>query len=291
MKKYSTLGALCAALLSSSTFAQSQIFLLHNDAKNVPRVDAVSEAGNYSNQPVITDKGVYFSYEVGEAESAQKDIFFYDFTSGQRANVTNTAQYSEYSPTVTPSGDALSAVVVEPGGAQRLWRYALSGADKPMRLVENALTIGYHAWGPSDDLLVFALGEPHQAMYFTLKAPSDVRHVSDNPGRAFSYSRLLNGFTFIQAEQNWLSSFNPESNEVTQLYRLPQDVQDYTWVEDGTIAYASHGRIYQKQLQSAKPAKLWYDLSAHCAGQITRLSYLVGGEKLAFVCEMDNTPE
>ncbi|MEO2281205.1 hypothetical protein [Pseudoalteromonas pernae] len=289
MKKQNMLVAVWFAALANTAFAQSQIFLLQQGADKGLRVDAVSEAGAYSNQPVITDKGVYYSYEIGEAESAQKDIFFYDFASGKRTNITNTAQYSEYSPTLMPSNDALSAVVVEPDGAQKLWRYALSGADKPMRLVDNALTVGYHAWGPNNDLMVFALGEPHQAMYFTVQAPNDVKHVSDNPGRTFAYSSLLNGFTFIQAEQNWLSRFNPQNQEVTQLFRLPQDVQDYTWVEDGTIAYASHGRIYQKQLQSAKPAKLWHDLSTYCDGQITRLSYLKDDDKLAFVCEMNDS--
>ena len=285
MKKITAFAALCCAVLSPLTLAQSQIFLLHHDASQQAVVEPLSEIGNYSNQPAVTEQGVYYSFELGSDQGGQNDIFFFDFATKTRKNISNTPTHSEYSPTLMPEGNSLSAVVVEADGSQRLWQYPLSNAGQPHRIADNGLTIGYHAWGESDDLVVFALGEPHQAVYFHRGNANDTVHIVDNPGRSFSYSPRLSSFTFVAGEQNWLSSFNPTNKEVKQLFRLPQGVQDYTWVEDGTIAYASHGRLYQKELGSAKPAKLWHDLNAYCDGAITRLSYLKEADKLAFVCE------
>ncbi|WP_105200083.1 hypothetical protein [Pseudoalteromonas sp. T1lg10] len=299
--KLTTLKVLSLLCCSPLALAQSQILLLQHDEQGQPEVLAVSERGTYSNQPAISKAGVYYSYEIGTDKQAQKEIFFYDFATQDRRNISNTPAYSEYSPTlvpglnalsvVVPGLNALSAVVVEPDGGQKLWSYPLGESAPSTRILDNGLTIGYHAWGARQDLLVFALGEPHSAKYFNLAEPEKIHHVADNPGRGFSYNPALGVFTFTQQQdlQNWFSSFAPDTKTVTQLFRLPQGVQDYTWVTDKTIAYAYGGRVYQKQLQSAKAASLWHDLSEYCAGNITRLSYLPEGDKLAFVCE-DKAP-
>ncbi|WP_105258141.1 hypothetical protein [Pseudoalteromonas sp. T1lg88] len=289
--KLTTLKVLSLLCCSPLALAQSQILLLQHDEQGQPEVLAVSERGTYSNQPAISKAGVYYSYEIGTDKQAQKEIFFYDFATQGRRNISNTPAYSEYSPTLVPGLNALSAVVVEPDASQKLWYYPLAESASSERILDNSLTIGYHAWGPQQDLLVFALGEPHSAKYFNLAEPEKIHHVADNPGRGFSYNAALGVFTFTQQQdlQNWFSTFAADTKTVTQLFRLPQGVQDYTWVTDKSIAYAYGGRVYQKQLQSAKAASLWHDLSEYCAGNITRLSYLPEGDKLAFVCE-DKAP-
>ncbi|MFY8273688.1 hypothetical protein AAEU32_06145 [Pseudoalteromonas sp. SSDWG2] len=285
MKLSKTLGALWALVLSPMVSAQSQIFLLHSSNTAEINVEPIGELGHYSNQPQVTTKGVYFSFELGAGEGAQKDILFYDFASKAITNITNTPLHSEYSPTLIPNDDAISSVVVEPNGAQKLWRYSLDYNEPAQRLLDNGVTVGYHAWGASDDLIIFALGEPHTAQYFSTAQPEKLSFVAANPGRTFSYSAQLQGFTFIALEQNWLSLYNPKTKEVTKLFRLPNKVEDYTWVDADTIAYASQNRIYTKHIGNAQPASLWHDVSTYCDGRVTRLSYLFEGQKLAFVCE------
>ena len=52
-----------------------------------------------------------------------------------------------------PAEQALSAVVVEADGRQRLWRLPLTG--EPAVLLPDVIGVGYHAWGPADDVMLF----------------------------------------------------------------------------------------------------------------------------------------
>lgn len=287
MRKFKNLLLGSAALIvtaSAPAWAlDSQVLLLREHSQGID-VSAISDKAGYSNQPWLTAKGVYYTQAVTQAQQSQTDIFFYDFATNNRVNVTQSKNSSEYSPTMMLDGDAISAVVVEPNAAQKLWRYPLDGTA-PQRIFDNGMTIGYHAWGPQG-VLVFALGEPHSIHYLPLKDPKKGKHIVDNPGRTLSYNSALRVYTYTFEEQgqSWFATYAVDDDVSSKAFRLPQGVQDYTWFDAQTVIYANQNRLYKKQLGNAQPAQLWHDLSAHCQGTITRVSYLATEKTLAWVC-------
>ncbi len=70
-----------------------------------PAVDITNNPG-YDNQPFFTpdSRSVLFTSVRGPAGTTQTDIYHYDIAPRTIAHVVNTPE-SEYSPTVTPSGN------------------------------------------------------------------------------------------------------------------------------------------------------------------------------------------
>lgn len=279
-------GIACTALLmpfiAHSAMPKSEILLAKPNTEYGLQVSRITEGNSYNNQPLLTDNGIYFTQEVNELGQSQTDLAFYSFDDQQTYNLTNSP-VSEYSATLTPKGDALSAIVVEADGKQKLWQYPLNTELPPSRIFEWIEPVGYHAWGIDNDLVMFILGEPHTLQY-TKVAAAKGQVVAQNIGRTLMFNASLAAFTFTYTKnaENWLASYAPNSQMVTDLFRLPDGVQDYTFKNDNTVIYALNNRIYQRSLSAPENVSQWLDLTPYCSAQITRLSY--NNEQLAFVC-------
>ncbi|MGS0536639.1 hypothetical protein [Pseudoalteromonas sp. SaAl2] len=279
-------GIACTALLmpfiAHSAMPKSEILLAKPNTEYGLQVSRITEGNSYNNQPLLTDNGIYFTQEVNELGQSQTDLAFYSFDDQQTYNLTNSP-VSEYSATLTPKGDALSAIVVEADGKQKLWQYPLNTELPPSRIFEWIEPVGYHAWGIDNDLVMFILGEPHTLQY-TKVAAAKGQVVAQNIGRTLMFNASLAAFTFTYTKnaENWLASYAPNSQMVTDLFRLPDGVQDYTFKNDNTVVYALNNRIYQRSLSAPENVSQWLDLTPYCSAQITRLSY--NNEQLAFVC-------
>ncbi|TMN70558.1 hypothetical protein CWB85_15060 [Pseudoalteromonas sp. S1727] len=270
--------------MALAAMPKSEILLAKLNTEYGLQVSRITNNDVYNNQPLLTQAGIYFTKEVQTDGQSQTDLAFYDFSNQQVVNLTNTA-VSEYSPTLTPDGDALSAIVVEADGKQKLWQYPFDHNVPPSRIFEWIEPVGYHAWGPKNDMVMFILGEPHTLQYTQVTAakPTVVAH---NIGRTLTFNHTLGVYTFSynKAQQHWLASYDPQQASVTNLFRLPQDVQDYAFKDANTVIYAIGSRIYQRQLDSPEHVSLWLDLTPYCDSKITRMSYL--DEQLAFVCSI-----
>ena len=279
-------GIACTALLmpfiAHSAMPKSEILLAKPNTEYGLQVSRITEGNSYNNQPLLTDNGIYFTQEVNELGQSQTDLAFYSFDDQQTYNLTNSP-VSEYSATLTPKGDALSAIVVEADGKQKLWQYPLNTELPPSRIFEWIEPVGYHAWGIDNDLVMFILGEPHTLQY-TKVAAAKGQVVAQNIGRTLMFNASLAAFTFTYTKnaENWLASYAPNSQMVTDLFRLADGVQDYTFKNDNTVIYALNNRIYQRSLSAPENVSQWLDLTPYCSAQITRLSY--NNEQLAFVC-------
>ncbi|MBB1398199.1 hypothetical protein [Pseudoalteromonas sp. SG44-8] len=261
---------------------KSEILLAKLNTEYGLQVSRITNNDVYNNQPLLTKEGIYFTQEVQSEGQSQTDLAFYDFTNKQVTNLTNTA-VSEYSPTLTPNGKALSAIVVEADGKQKLWQYPFDDNVKPSRIFEWVEPVGYHAWGAKNDMVMFILGEPHTLQY-TQVAAAKLKVVAEHIGRTLTFNHALAAYTFSysKAQQHWLASYDPQENTVTDLFRLPQTVQDYAFKDANTVIYAVDNRVYQRQLNSPEQVSLWLDLTPFCDTNITRMSYL--NDQLAFVC-------
>ncbi|NMR27881.1 hypothetical protein HH219_20480 [Pseudoalteromonas sp. NEC-BIFX-2020_015] len=287
MKLISPLLGLMAtlAITSYSSLAampKSEILLADVNTEYGLQVSRITDGDVYNNQPLLTKSGIYFTKEVQNNEQSQTELVFYNFADQQTTNLTNTA-VSEYSPTLTPDGSALSAIVVEANGKQKLWQYPFDKNVAPRRIFEWVEPVGYHAWGINNDVVMFILGKPHTLQY-THVAAAKPEVVASDIGRTLTFNKQLGAYTFnyTKQQQQWLASFDAKQNQVTDLFRLPKSVQDYTFKGADTVIYAVDNRVYQRNLSEPEIVSLWLDLTPYCETKITRMSYL--NNQLAFVC-------
>ncbi|MEZ7279463.1 hypothetical protein [Pseudoalteromonas sp. 68 DY56-GL68] len=277
---------LTSTFLSSAVDAampKSEILLADLDTPYGMKVSRITDDTSYNNQPFLIDQGVYYTHEViAEQGQSQTDLYYFDFASQSAFNLTNSP-VSEYSPTLMPDKQALSAIVVEKDGKQKLWQYPLKSDQQASRIFEWIEPVGYHAWGADNDLVMFILGEPHTLQYTSLAAAKP-QVIAGDIGRTLIFDKHTNSFLFSYKKDNqhWLARFSPKTNEVADLFRLPEAVQDFTLVNQHTVAYAVQSRIYKRDLTDAGGVSQWLDLGRYCETSITRLSY--HNRKLAFVC-------
>ena len=280
------LGLVSLAALSLATaqasMPKSQILLADLNTPYGMQVSIVSDKNSYNNQPYLTNKGIYFTHEVISSEQSQTDIAYYDLATKQVSNITNTP-VSEYSPTVMPSKQSLSAIVVEQDSKQKLWQYPLDTEQAPSRIFDWIEPVGYHAWGADEDLIMFILGEPHTLQY-TRVAAAKPRVIAGDIGRTLIFDKHTNSylFSYNKNNQHWVARFAPQTEEVSDLFRLPESVQDFALIDKDTVAYAVNNRVHKRSLTEPEVVSQWLDLRRFCEGSISRLNYKQS--KLAFVC-------
>lgn len=270
------------SIYAISAMPSSQLFVAEKTPQGV-KVKAITSDDSYHNQPLTTDSGVYFTKELSALEGSQTDLFFYDFTTQQTRNLTNSP-VSEYSPTLYPHDDGLSTIVVESTGKQRLWFYPFDSTRKATPLLAHIDPVGYHVWGEQQEVMLFVLGTPHE-LHFTDTHGHLPKLVAKDIDRslAFNKAKQFYSFTYNKNNQLWLATYSPKTELVTSHLVLPKPVRDYTWLDDDTVAYALNNRIYTRSITSPKVVSQWMNLTQYCKTQITRLSHRAG--KMAFVCK------
>lgn len=258
--------------------------LLDGKISNVKKVNA--NAG-YHNQPAfnLTGTQLYFTSQQGSGEKSQMDIARYDIKSGTLDLFQSTA-LSEYSPTVLPADQALSAVVVEADGKQRLWRLPVTG--EPAVMLPEVVGVGYHAWGPADDVLLFILGKDeadHQIAY--RNSNGELTTLARNIGRGLAWRPGTNEGYFSErnGERLALKMYETQNmQQSAQLVLLPETAQDFRWW-NRDLLIASAGQKLLSWQPGDKRWQRWLDLSEHCDGSISRFSFSIDQKQLAFVCQ------
>jgi len=272
--------------VAQASMPKSQILLADLNTPYGMQVSIVSGNQSYNNQPYLTQSGLYFTHEVLKGEQSQTDIAYYDLVTKQTTNMTNTL-VSEYSPTLMPNGKGVSAIVVEANAKQKLWQYPHDNTKKPRRIFDWIEPVGYHAWGDKNDVVMFILGTPHTLQYTSVAAAKG-EVIANNIGRTLIYNHSMAQFLFSYTKNNQhiVASFNPQTKHREDLFRLPENVQDFILKDDATIAYAIKNRVYLRKLDGRNEVSQWLDLSTYCETNITRMSY--NNAKLAFVCDVEN---
>jgi hypothetical protein len=258
--------------------------LLDGKISNVKKVNANT---GYHNQPVFSVDGTqfYFTSQQGSGEKSQMDIARYDIKTGTLDLYQSTA-LSEYSPTVLPADQALSAVVVEADGKQRLWRLPVTG--EPTVMLSEVVGVGYHAWGPADDVLLFILGKDeadHQIAY--RNSTGELTTLARNIGRGLAWRPGTNEGYFSERKGERLALRMYETQNMqqsAQLLLLPETAQDFRWWSRDLLI-ASAGQKLYSWTPGDKRWQRWLDLSKHCNGSVSRFSFSIDQKQLAFVCQ------
>ncbi|RRJ21040.1 hypothetical protein EIK76_09135 [Rheinheimera mesophila] len=249
----------------------------------------INNTTTYINQPAFSTDGksLFFTLEQGLGTAVQTDIGRYDIADKTQDLLTKTA-LSEYSPTLLPDGSGVSVVVVEADQTQRLWKVDWQGNASVLNA--NPKGVGYHAWGPDQDLLLFILGDQennHTVRY--LDKNGELTTLATGVGRALSWQpgTQKGFFTEVKQQQLYLSFYDVKTKTTTQTeLALPAGGQDLVWWSADTLLVSAGSKIYQWQSSGSQGWSLWLDLSKDCGTEISRFALNKERSQLAFVCKV-----
>lgn len=249
----------------------------------------ISAHAGYDNQPFFMPDGGSLLYTSNRG-TAQTDIYRYDVAARATTRITDTAE-SEYSPTLTPDGQGVSVVRVEPDATQRLWRFPLRGGP-PVVLLSDIKPVGYHAWIDDHRLALFILGDPPTLQIADTRTGRAAmvrsgigRSMARVPGRATV--AFVQEFTTEPAGA-WLMELNPDATTATRLAPVLKGSEHFAWAHDGRVLMATGARIFAWKTGQVEWAEV-ADLSGAGITNITRLAVSPKGNALALVAD-DRAP-
>jgi dipeptidyl aminopeptidase/acylaminoacyl peptidase len=246
----------------------------------------ITKRPGYDNQPMFSADGRSLFY-TSIREDNQADIYLYDLAKEATRQITATKE-SEYSPTLTPDGKALSVIRVEADTSQRLWSFPLSGAP-PSLILQNIKPVGYHLWLNQNSLLLFVLGQPATLQLVDARTEK-AEKLADNPGRTLLAIPKQQKVSFVHklSEREWLiKSFDLKSRQLSTLTKTLPGVEYFCWTPQGVLLMAKDAKLYQWDAQKPDSWQEVADLSAFGLKAISRLAVSPKGDKLALVAECE----
>lgn len=244
----------------------------------------ITDRAGYDNQPSFTSdgSGVFFT---SVRDDAQADIYRYDVDSRSTTRVTRTAPESEYSATSIDDGRAISVIRVERDSTQRLWRFPLDGGA-PSLILERVRPVGYHAWADDRTLALFVLGSPNSLQVADVtRGTADT--IATGIGRSLHRIPGTGRVSFVRKvspTEWWIESFDTKTRATARLVRLPEGVEDYAWLPDGSIICGNGARL-MRWTSGESAWRQIVDFTSGRVGGITRLAVSPRGDRIAFVAE------
>ncbi|MFQ5704694.1 MAG: TolB family protein [Gemmatimonadales bacterium] len=240
----------------------------------------ITDRDGYDNQPSFTPDGAAVLYTSNRG--GQTDIYRYDIAARSSSQVTRTDPESEYSPTVTPGGDAFSVIEVEADSTQRLWRFALDGTRMNVVLAD-VKPVGYHAWGDNHTLALFVLGRP-STLQLADTQTGQTRIVAYNIGRSLHNIPGRHAISFThRIPEFWIKELDLDTQAVRPLVPLLEGNEFYAWTPSG-IAIMGHGsKLFSWDPASGNGWKEVADFGPAGLRGISRLAMSATGDWLAVV--------
>jgi hypothetical protein len=245
----------------------------------------ITDRPGYDNQPAFLGdgSGIFFT---SVRDDAQADIYRYDIASRRTTRVTTSAPESEYSATPIEAGKAISVIRVERDSTQRLWKLPLGGGE-PSVILERVKPVGYHAWADDNTLALFVLGNPNSLQL------ADVRRgtadtIATGIGRSLHRAPGTRTISFVRKlspTEWWIESLDVATRATTRLVQLPDGVEDYAWLPDGSVLCGRGSALLRWSGKAGEEWQTIADLSGAGIGGITRLAVSPRGDRLAFVAE------
>ena len=243
----------------------------------------------YDNQPSFDAKGrvIYYTRRApnellrDSVRDVQTDIWSYALDGSAHGPVAVTAE-SEYSAQITDDGKSLTVVRVERDSAQHLWRFPLSAAGKPERLVGRVKPVGYYAWVGSQ-VVMFVLGSPATLQLMdTVSGRIDT--IAKDIGRGVKRVPGTSRVTFIQkaGAQWYIDELDLATRAVTRLVPTLPTQEEYAWVDSTTLVAAS-GTTLRTWKRGQPDWTLAADLTYAPLTNISRVTIDPTGNWLAFV--------
>jgi len=243
----------------------------------------VTDRDGYDNQPSFLPDSRSLLYTSNRDD--QTDIYQYFVRTRATQQITRTIRESEYSPQVTPAGDAFSVIRVEADSAQRLWQFDLEGGN-PRLLFTDIRPVGYHAWGNDHTVALYVLGDSTTPSTLQLadtrsgRAQIVAYHIGRSlhkvPGRgAVSFTHRVPGFR--------IKELDIETGTVRPLIDLLEGNEFYAWMPDGTAVMGQGSKILRWDPRTDAGWEDFADLASGGVSGISRIAVSPDGAWLAVV--------
>ena len=250
----------------------------------------ITNRRGYDNQPSWNgnDRLLYTSQN-----GPQTDIYEVDFARALIGRFTDTPE-SEYSPALTPDGNAITVVRVERDSTQRLWRFP-KDRSAPSLVLAGIKPVGYFAWLDMTRLALFVLGQPATLQIADTRTGA-AQVAVPNIGR--SLQRVPGGSRASYLHRvgaRWmLETIDPAPGAngtfaIDTVAAMPDSADYVVWRSSTELYTAAGSRIYRMRL----PDTTWVlidDLAEKGIRRISRLAISPDGSRLALVAD-DGEPD
>lgn len=248
------------------------------ESYSVVDIEPILAAPTYQNQPTFFGADQAEFYFVAGNENGKTDLWSYNLASGERSQITNTLEKSEFSPKSAPSGGVSFIQESEDGEMTRV--HALGAPGEPGAAVIETGPVGYYEWLQSGaTIAVFYRSEP-PALQLVDVASGEAREIFPNVGRILLASpdgETLFATRADDAGQYKIVAVDVASGATESLLDLPPGAQDFflTFGPEGlpAVAYSSaETRLMTFDLARDDVWHVAADIAALGYGSITRVA-------------------
>jgi len=258
---------------------------------NVAGLASFGEPVNLTDRPGYDDHPAFLPDGTGLLYVSRRhtdvDVMRLDLATRERTLLTASTTDRIYSPQPLPGGTGFSAVLVSPGGVQRLARFA--GADakaEPFADVAGE-SVSYYAWVDAHTLAIVVRGRPSELRLVDLEgrvvellAREVGRCVQSVPGR-----RAVSWVDQHSPTEWWVMQRDLDSGTTVTVARTLEGQVDHAWLPDGALLMAQGARIYRFQPGVGDDWTLVADYSDRGVGAIGRIAVDGTGRRVVFVSE------
>ena len=249
---------------------------------------SVGEAENISNNPGYDNQPSFYNDNVvifSSTRSGQTDIVGYAMNRKEKSWISDTPGASEYSPLKIPGKKQISAIRLEKDGLQRLYSYPFE-KGKPKELLPD-LKVGYHVWYTKDMIICTVLIENRMDLVVADLKTKNHYTVYKNVGRSLHKIPNSQLVSFISREEDsyTVKSLNPVSGASQKITELPDGVQDYCWLLNGTLVVGKANQLLGFRPGESTEWKVLHSFNRSDIGKISRIAVNSLSTQLALVTE------
>ncbi len=256
--------------------------------EEAPRLDLASgvratDRPGYDNQPSFLPGGRFLLFTSIDG-SGQADIHRLDLQRGTAEPLTHTAPESEYSATLTPSGDRISVIRVEADSTQRLWSFDLEGED-PSLILEAIEPVGYHAWIDPSRLALFVLGSPATLQVASVET-GQARIMARDIGRSLYRIPGRSTISFVQwddSRRGVITELDPETGEESILAPILEGNEYHAWTPGGALLTGQGSKLFMWVPDVSRAWEEIADLATAGVTGISRIAVSPEGDRIAIV--------
>ncbi len=231
------MAAVVLAFAFAGSFAQplnTQIYLTNYKISKEGKyifTDPVKITGDaaYNNQPYFTQDGVKILFSKNP-DSVQTDIYQYIIPDSNALQIS-TSHESDYSPQLTPDGDAISVIRVDDDKAQRFYSVTMNGEDKEL-ILPPCDSAAYYCWVNKTTVAMLVLnGKTMDLVLYDVPSLSYVP-LNKGTGRCIQNIPESEDFSFVvkpDTAHSYLLRYSIVDQMSDTLCLLPKGVEDYAW--------------------------------------------------------------
>jgi hypothetical protein len=237
----------------------------------------------YDNQPYFLPGGRFLLFTAIDG-SGQADIHRFDLRRGTAEPLTRTSPESEYSATLTPSGDRISVIRVEADSTQRLWSFDLQG-ENPTLILEGIEPVGYHAWIDGGRVALFVLGSPATLQVASVET-GQARIMARNIGRSLHRIPGRATISFVQWEDSQrgvITELDPETGEDFILAPILEGNEFHAWTPGGALLTGQGSKLFMWVPGVSHGWEEFADLASAGVTGISRIAVSPEGDRIAVV--------